>query len=81
MGIATSLATFANNIGITVDDVLKEAGVDREGAIRNLAATLGVDLTKLAGGPDLSKGVPVEITEADVNKVREGLAVLNRTFS
>lgn len=80
MSIATIMATLAREAGVSVEDILGEAGIDREGAVRTVAAQLGVDLNKLAT-PDFGGAKPVEITDEDVAKVREGLAVLNRAFS
>jgi hypothetical protein len=79
MSIATSLASLAREAGVTVEDILREAGVDREGAIRNLASGLGVDLNELADSPELP-GALIEVTDEDVQKVREGLTVLSRIF-
>lgn len=80
MSLARAAAQLLNEAGVSADDILSEAGVDRAGAIKSLASKLGVDLNDLTDGPDLSRGQPVEIEDADVAKVREGLAVLNRAF-
>jgi len=79
MSLATIAAALLNEAGVSADDILSEAGVDRAGAIKSLASQLGVDLNDLADTPE-REGTPVEITDAEVAKVREGLAVLNRAF-
>lgn len=79
MSLATAAANLLNEAGISADDILSEAGVDRNSAVKELASKLGVDLTNLVPTPEL-QGTPVEITDSDVAKVREGLAVLNRAF-
>jgi pyruvate/2-oxoglutarate dehydrogenase complex dihydrolipoamide acyltransferase (E2) component len=77
MSIAALIAALANEVGVSTSDVLREAGLDPESAVRKIADELGVDLRELA----LSNvGPAIEITDSDVSKVREGLAVLNRTF-
>lgn len=81
MSLATIAAQLLSEAGVSADDILADAGVDRAGAIKSLASKLGVDLNDLVDGPDLGRGQPVEITDADVAKVREGLSVLNRAFS
>lgn len=78
MSLATITAQLLNEAGVSADDILREAGVDRAGAIRSLAGELGVDLNQLAQSELREQAV--EITDADVAKVREGLAVLNRAF-
>ena len=80
MSLATIAAQLLNEAGVKADDILRDAGVDREGAIRTLADRLGVNLNDLADKPNLPEGQPVEISDSDVAKVREGLAVLNRAF-
>lgn len=80
MSLATITAQLLNEAGVTADDILNQAGVDRAGAIKQLAQRLDVNLSDLVPAPAQKEGVPVEITDADVNKVREGLAVLNRAF-
>lgn len=80
MSIATIMAALAREAGVSIEDILSEAGVDREGAVRTVASQLGVDINALADAPDFGGATPVEITDSDVAKVREGLAVLNRTF-
>jgi 2-iminoacetate synthase ThiH len=72
MSIAGIMATLAREAGVTAEDILNEAGLSREDAIKALAAQLGVD----AATPEQA----VEIEDDDVRKVREGLAVLNRAF-
>jgi len=81
MSLATITAALLNEAGVSADDILREAGVDRNGAIEALASRLGVDLNDLADAPAQPEGIPVEITDSDVAKVREGLAVLNRAFN
>jgi hypothetical protein len=81
MSLATITAQLLSEAGVTADDILKEAGVDRQGAIKKLANDLGVDLGSLVGERLTDRGTPVEISDADVAKVREGLSVLNRAFS
>lgn len=77
MSIAGLIAALANEVGVSTSDVLREAGLEPADAVRRIADELGVDLRELA----LSNvGPAVEITETDVSKVREGLAILNRTF-
>jgi hypothetical protein len=77
MSIAGLIAALANEVGVSTSDVLREAGLNPEDAVRKIAGELGVDLRALA----LSDvGPAVEITDSDVSKVREGLAILNRTF-
>lgn len=80
MSLATIAAQLLNEAGVTPEAILREAGVDREGAVRTLAERLGVDINDLADGPELH-GTPVEVDDTDVAKVREGLAVLGRIFS
>lgn len=80
MSLATVAVQLLNEAGVRPEDILREAGVDREGAVRTLAERLDVDINDLADGPQLS-GTPVEVDEAEVAKVREGLAVLGRIFS
>ena len=82
MSLATITAALLQEAGVSADDILREAGVDREGAIKRLASELGVDLTKLVSPTDLfgDRGQAVEVSDEDVQKVRDGLAVLNRTF-
>ena len=80
MSLATITAALLNEAGVSADDILSEAGVDRAGAIKSLASQLGVDINDLADAPAQRDGTPVEITDAEVAKVREGLAVLNRAF-
>lgn len=77
MGIATLIAALANEVGVSPADVLREAGLEPKEAVRKVAGELGVDLREVALE---SVGPAVEITETDVSKVREGLAILNRTF-
>lgn len=79
MSLATIAAQLLNEAGVSANDILSEAGVDRAGAVKSLASQLGVDLSDLVPTPE-REGTPVEITDADVNKVREGLSVLNRAF-
>lgn len=81
MSLATIATQLLSEAGVTADDILRDAGVDRAGAVKALAERLDVDINELADGPDLSRGTPVEVTDADVAKVREGLAVLGRIFS
>lgn len=76
MGLATVAAQLLREAGITPEQILGEAGVDREGAVRELADKLNVNLAELVELP--GQAVPIE--QADVDKVREGLAVLNRAF-
>ena len=80
MSLATIAAQLLNEAGVTADDILNQVGVDRQGAIKQLAERLDVDLSDLVPTPTQKDGVPVEVTDADVKKVREGLAVLNRAF-
>lgn len=81
MSLATLTAALLNEAGVTPDDILREAGVDRAGAIKQLATKLGVDINDLADQPDLSsRGDVREVTDADVAKVRDALGVLNRAF-
>ena len=77
MSLANTAAQLLKEAGVTPDDILNAAGVDRQGAVRKLASELGVDLNDLA----TQEGQPVEISDADVAKVRDGLAVLNRAFA
>lgn len=74
MGIATLAAQLLEEAGVTADDILSEAGIDRELAVKELAERLGVDLVTAPTAE------AVEVTNEDVAKVREGLAVLNRAF-
>jgi hypothetical protein len=74
MSLATIAAQLLNEAGVTADDILSEAGIDREGAVKQLAERLGVDLVTAPAAE------AVEVTNEDVAKVREGLAILNRTF-
>lgn len=80
MSLAGITATLLREAGVSADDILAEAGVDRKEAIRALSEKLGVDVNELADAPAQREGTPVEITDTDVAKVREGLAVLNRAF-
>lgn len=77
MSIAALIAALANEVGVSTSDVLREAGLSPADAVRKVANELGVDLRALALE---GVGPAVEITDADVTKVREGLAILNRTF-
>lgn len=74
MSLATITAALLKEAGVTADDILREAGIDRETAVKELASKLGVELH------ETRPAEAVEITDADVAKVREGLAVLNRAF-
>jgi hypothetical protein len=74
MSLATIAAQLLNEAGVTADDILSEAGIDREGAVKQLAERLGVDLVTAPAAE------AVEVTNEDAAKVREGLAILNRTF-
>lgn len=80
MSLATITAQLLKEAGVGADDILREAGVDRQGAIRKLADELGVDLGELVGDRLADRGDLREVSDADVAKVREGLAVLNRAF-
>jgi hypothetical protein len=77
MSIAALIAALANEVGVSTSDVLREAGLNPEEAVTKIANELGVDLRALALR---DVGPAVEITDSDVSKVREGLAILNRTF-
>lgn len=81
MSLATIATQLLNEAGVTAEDILRDAGVDRAGAVKTLAERLGVDLNDLVDGPDLSRGTPVEVSDADVAKIREGLATLGRIFA
>lgn len=81
MGLATIAAALLNEAGVDAEDILGEAGVDRKGAVRQLASGLGVDLNDLVEPANDPRGIPVEVTEEDVERVRQGLRVLNRIFS
>jgi hypothetical protein len=74
MSLAAITAQLLKEAGVTADDILREAGVDREAAVKQLAEQLGVELVQARPAE------AVEIGDADVAKVREGLAVLNRAF-
>lgn len=80
MSIAGIMATLAREAGVSVEDILNEAGVDRAGAVRTVANQLNVDLNDLADAPDFGSAQPVEITDEEVAQVRKGLEVLNRAF-
>lgn len=72
MSLATAAAQLLKEANISAADILRESGLTREQAIETLAAELGVEVQR----PEQA----VEIQDADVRKVREGLAVLNRAF-
>lgn len=80
MSLSTIAAQLLDEAGVSADDILADAGVDRKGAIKALAAQLGVDINELADTPAQREGTPVEITDAEVAAVRSGLSVLNRAF-
>ena len=81
MSLVTAAAQLLNEAGVSTKDILQAAGVDREGAIKQLANELGVDLASLVGPTDMFEGAqPVEISPDEVNQIRAGLEVLNRTF-
>jgi hypothetical protein len=80
MSLATIAAQLLNEAGVKAEDILNEVGVDREGAVRELANRLNVDLNDLVDAPDFGGATPVEVTDDDVRKVREGLNILNRAF-
>ena len=80
MSIATATAAILSEAGISARDILNEAGVDSADAIKALADKLGVNLNDLVEAPAQPEAA-VEIQPVDVEKVREGLAVLNRAFS
>ena len=80
MSIATATAAILSEAGISARDILNDAGVDSADAIKALADKLGVNLNDLVEAPAQPEAA-VEIQPVDVEKVREGLAVLNRAFS
>ena len=80
MSLITLTAQLLNEVGVSAADILNEAGVDRESAIKRLANELGVDVNELADDPTRGRGEVREITDSDVRKVRDGLEVLNRAF-
>lgn len=80
MSLARAAAQLLNEAGIQPDDILREAGVDRAGAIRQLASKLGVNINDLADAPARPEGDVREVNDADVAKVRDALGILNRAF-
>lgn len=76
MSLAAITAQLLREAGVSADDILREAGVDREGAVKLLADSLGVELVDPSARGDLR-----EIDPSDVAKIREALPVLNRAFS
>ena len=72
MSLATAAAQLLKEANRSAADILRESGLTKEQAIEKLAAELGVEVQR----PEQA----VEIQDADVRKVREGLAVLNRAF-
>lgn len=80
MSIARIAAQLLEAAGVSADDILNDAGVDRAGAVRSLASKLGVSLSDLVDAPAQKEGVLREITETEQAKVRQGLEVLNRAF-
>jgi hypothetical protein len=80
MSLAGITAALLREAGVSADDILAEAGVDRKQAVRALSEKLGVDINELADTPKQREGTPVEITDSEVAAVRQGLEVLNRAF-
>lgn len=76
--LAIAAARLLQEAGVSQADILSAAGVDSETAVRQLAEGLGVDLNTLAD--PAQRGDVREVTNADVAKVREGLAILTRAF-
>ena len=81
MSLARAAQKFLNEAGVSSADILAEAGVDREGAIRQLASKLGVNLNDLVDAPAQKAGQAVEITDAEQASVKAALSVLNRAFA
>ena len=81
MSIATIAAQLLEAAGVSADDILNDAGVDRAGAVKALASKLGVDLSDLVDAPAQKEGSLREVSDEDVAKARAGLEVLARAFA